>query len=326
MQQMKCVVVRRLGTFDIEMMDIREPAEDEVLIRVEWAGLCRTDLKLIREGHRDLVLPRIPGEEVVGTVCRAGSEGSGFKEGDRVYVYPGAWCGHCPACRTGAENLCRDMRIMGFHRDGGFAEYVTAPVKSIIAVPDGLRMEHAVFAEPLSCCLNALELGGVGAGKTIAIWGAGPAGTLLWRAAAALGAVPVCIEPDDRRRRRIKGIKNTAGGKYDVCVVAVGSGSAYEEALDSLNPRGRLVVFSGLRPAETCLSVDFSRLHYFEQAIVGAYGCAYRHGSLALDLINSGRIAVEDLISHKMPLHELESALRLVGERRGMKILLQTRG
>jgi L-iditol 2-dehydrogenase len=323
MEMMKCIMVRRIGSFDVTSTKIRPPAVDEVLIRVEWTGVCRTDLKLIREGHRDLVLPRIPGEEVVGSVHRTGIGVSKLKVGDTVYVYPGVWCGKCPACRSGAENLCRDMRIMGFHRDGGFAEYVTVPATSIIAVPKGLKAEHAVFAEPLSCCLNALELGAAEMGKTVAIWGAGPAGTLIFRAASALGAVPVCIEPDNRRRQRINGIKYAGDKKFDLCIVAVGSRSAYEEALTSLNPRGRLVIFSGLRPAEPSLSVDFNRLHYFEQTIVGAYGCAYRHGIRALDLIHNGRIVVEDLISHRMPLDELETALGQVEKRQCMKIILR---
>lgn len=323
MGKMKCIMVHSVGNFNVGLSAIRPPAEGEVLIRVEWTGLCRTDLKLIREGHRDLILPRIPGEEVVGNICQAGTGAGGFKEGDRVYVYPGVWCGECPACRAGAENLCRDMRIMGFHRDGGFAEYVTVPAKSVIAVPQGLKSDRAIFAEPLSCCLNALELGGAVTGKTAAIWGAGPAGTLLCRAASALGAVPVCVEPDDRRRQGINGIKSTAGRQFDLCIVAVGSTSAYEEALRSLNSRGRLVVFSGLRPAKSSMSVDFNQLHYFEQTIVGAYGCAYRHGVLALDFIHSGRIIVEDLITHRMPLEELETALGLVEERQCMKIILR---
>ncbi len=323
MERMKCIIVHRVGNFDMGIAPIRPLTEDEVLIRVEWTGLCRTDLKLIREGHRDLVLPRIPGEEVVGRICRTGANAGEFREGDRVYVYPGVWCGECPECRAGAENLCRGMRIMGFHRDGGFAEYVAAPAKSVIAVPEGLRLDHAVFAEPLSCCLNALEQGGAGNGKTVAIWGAGPAGTLLFRAASALGAVPVCVEPDDRRRRKINGIKSAQSGKYDLCIVAVGASSAYDEALISLNPRGRLVVFSGLRPAGPSISVNFNQIHYFEQAIVGAYGCSYRHGIVALDLIHRGRIVVEDLITHRMPLGELETALRLVEERQCMKIILR---
>ena len=129
-----------------------------------------------------------PAAPAAATGAAATGEPDPFTPGDRVYVYPGVWCGECPSCRRGAENLCRQMRIMGFHRDGGFAEYVAAPLQSLIRVTDGLGDEEAVFAEPLSCCLNALELGGVGEGDVLGVWGAGPAGTILSRAGALRGA------------------------------------------------------------------------------------------------------------------------------------------
>jgi L-iditol 2-dehydrogenase len=168
--EMTCILVREVGAFEVARVPIRPPGEDEVLIKVEVTGLCRTDLKLIKVGHRDLVLPRIPGEEVVGRVQEKGAKVAAFHEGDLVYVYPGLWCGKCPTCLRGAENLCRGMRIMGFHRDGGFAEFVNAPARSVIPVPNGLEPERAVFAEPLSCCLNALELADLREGQTIGIW------------------------------------------------------------------------------------------------------------------------------------------------------------
>lgn len=320
--EMSAVLVRKIGAFELATVPVRDPEDDEVLIEVEVTGLCRTDLKLIRLGHRDLTLPRIPGEEVVGIVRRTGRGGSDLEEGCRVYVYPGLWCGRCPSCLRGAENLCRGMQIMGFHRDGGFAEYVIAPAKSVIHVPDGLSAELAVFAEPLSCCLNALELARVGEGDTVGIWGAGPAGTLLAKASRAMGAEPLAIEPD-RRRREIAGGTSPCGDmKFDVCVVAVGSAKAYRDALGALHPRGRLVVFSGLHPSEDELPVSFNRLHYHEQTIVGAYGCSFRHGVQALRHIASGDVAVEDMISHRMALSDLEEALRIVENREGMKILL----
>ncbi len=319
---MRAVLVRKIGAFELVEVPLREPESNEVLIEVEVAGLCRTDLKLIRVGHRDLTLPRIPGEEVVGIVRKRGGNVTGFREGCRVYVYPGLWCGKCPACRRGAENLCRGMQIMGFHRDGGFAQYVIAPARSIIPVPEGLSAEMAVFAEPLSCCLNALELACLDKGATVGIWGAGPAGTLLARASKAMGAEPVSIEPDGRRRAIIKGSESSGSTKFDVCIIAVGSKRAYEEAFRVMNPRGRLVVFSGLHPSEDELSVSFNQLHYYEQTIVGAYGCSFRHGARALEAIATGEIAVEDMISHRMGLRELGEALQMVENRQGMKILL----
>lgn len=335
---MKCVMVQEIGRFEITRKPIDNPQAGEVLIQVEVTGLCRTDLKLIRVGHRDLVLPRIPGEEVVGIIRKMSADvdvapdkiGSpeiagthpGFREGDRVYVYPGIWCGTCSACAAGAQNLCRSMRIMGFHRDGGFAEYVVAPIQSLIAVPPELTADRAVFAEPLSCCLNALELGDVGAGKTVGIWGAGPAGTLLHRAAKSMGAVPFNIDPDLGRCEWIGGYLSCPDRCFDVCIVAVGSKAAYNEALKHLHPRGRLVVFSGLSPADESLAVCFNQLHYNEQTLVGAYGCSYRHGWQALSLIAGGRVVVEDMISHRMPLDDLDTALEMVANRQGMKILL----
>jgi len=320
--EMRAVLVREIGSFELVRVPVREPEADEVLIEVEVTGLCRTDLKLIRVGHRDLTLPRIPGEEVVGVIRKRGGNATRFQEGCRVYVYPGLCCGQCPACGRGAENLCREMRIMGFHRDGGFAQYVIAPAGSIIPVPEGLSAELAVFAEPLSCCLNALELACPKKGDSVGIWGAGPAGTLLSRASRAMGTEPVSIEPDGRRRGIVDGTESCGSRKFDVCIVAVGSRQAYEEALGAMTPRGRLIVFSGLHPSEDELPMSFNQLHYNEQAVAGAYGCSFRHGVRALEAIATGEIPVEDMISHRMSLGQLGEALHLVEERRGMKILL----
>ncbi len=320
---MKAIVVKEIGSFEICSLAIPQPGPEEVLLKVEITGLCRTDLKIIEVGHRDLVMPRIPGEEVVGKICAVGCDVQGYDEGQRVYVYPGTSCGQCPPCLAGAGNLCKSMQIMGFHRDGGFAEYVVAPVQSLIPVPENLTPEQAVFAEPLSCCLNAIELSRLAEQETIAIWGGGPAGVLLSRAALARGATPTIIEPHTKRRQFSHGTSVVPVEElFDVCIIAVGAMDAYEEALDHLKPRGRLVVFSGLPKDNYELSCDFNRLHYLEQTVVGAYGCSYRHGGEALDLLATGMVEVNDMISHRMPLWELQDALNLVSERISMKVLL----
>jgi L-iditol 2-dehydrogenase len=318
----QCILVRQIGSFAWTRKQLAAPSEAEVLIRVEVTGLCRTDLKIIRHGHRDLVLPRIPGEEVVGRIIAKGPGAEGFDIGDRVYVYPGVWCGRCAACRRGAQNLCREMRIMGFHRDGGFAGEVLAQAQSLIHVPAGLDPDTAVLAEPLSCCLNALELGRVESGASIGIWGAGPAGLLLARAARAMGAAAVHIEPDARRRAFAGGLSSAGDQRFDLCIVAVGAPEAYQEALRHLAPRGRLVVFSGLLPQADAIPLSFNQLHYYEQTLVGAYGCAYRHGVQALAWLTDGTVAVADMISHRLPLASLEEALQLVEQRESIKILL----
>jgi L-iditol 2-dehydrogenase len=320
---MKAIVVKEIGSFEVCSRGVPQPDPEEVLLKVEVTGLCRTDLKIIEVGHRDLIMPRIPGEEVVGSICAIGENVQGYQEGQRVYVYPGTSCEQCPPCLAGAGNLCKSMQIMGFHRDGGFAEYVVAPVQSLIAVPENLTPDQAVFAEPLSCCLNAIELGRLAAHETIGIWGGGPAGVLLSRAALAKGAMPTIIEPHAKRRAFSQGASSVPSDKlYDVCIIAVGDNGAYLEALDHLKPRGRLVVFSGLPKDGYELLTDFNKLHYMEQTIVGAYGCSYRHGQEALALLSEDKVKVLDMISHQMPLWELKDALGLVKEKISMKVLL----
>ncbi len=323
---MKAVIVYEIGKSHISDIATPIPGEGEVLIETAVAGLCRTDLKIIENGHRDLVLPRVPGEEVVGTVCACGLGVASEYMGQRVYIYPGTSCGVCKACLQGAENLCHEMKIMGFHRDGGFAEYVVAPTKSVIRIPDGCSFERAVFAEPLSCCLNALELANIEAAETVGVWGGGPAGALLSRAAKAMGAEPTVIEPHrERHKYHDHAVLDPGDLCFDVAVVAVGTVQAYRDALLHLNPRGRLVVFSGLARADAELAVDFNAIHYGEKTIVGAYGCSYRHGVQALKWIHAGNVQVDDLVSHRMRLKELDQALELVRQKTGMKILLSPR-
>ena len=200
---------------------------------------------------------------------------------------------------------------------------MSVPVDSLIAIPDTCEFEHAVTAEPLSCCLNALELAQLKADETLGIWGGGPAGAFLSRAAQAIGAVATVFEPNSHRRSILGAEAHVQPQhEFDVAVVAVGSVDAYHEALSHLAPRGRLVLFSGLSPQDTLQSIDFNALHYHEQSLVGAYGCSYRHGQQAIDWISSGKVQVDDLISHRMPLSKLDAAIKLVRKQQCMKILL----
>lgn len=319
---MKAIIIERIGAFAVKDAPVPDIGAHDVLVRVAVTGLCRTDLKIVRSGHRDLVLPRIPGEEVVGIVERIGADVSRVTVGQRVYLYPGTTCGVCPACRRGAGNLCRSMQIMGFHRDGGFAEYVATPDASVIPIPDNLADDAAIFAEPLSCCLNGLERSGLQAGDTLGIWGSGPAGMLLRRAAETQGATVWMVDPDPRRRAFSGAEESPDPAGCDVAIVAVGSAGAYQQAIASLRPRGCLVFFSGLSPAEARQPFDINIAHYLEQRTAGAYGCTYAHSETAIRWLAEGRVRVDDLVSHRLPLADLDTGLGIVERRDGMKVLL----
>jgi threonine dehydrogenase-like Zn-dependent dehydrogenase len=122
--------------------------DGEILLKVSFCSICRADAKMWKYGHRDLILPRILGHEIAG-ICE--------ETGERFVVWPGLSCDVCPQCISGRENLCKKMEIMGFHRDGGFAEFVSVPAESLVPVPDSLPLEIASLAEPLACGINAAE-------------------------------------------------------------------------------------------------------------------------------------------------------------------------
>ena len=140
------------GIRQLAVEELSEPREGDtpdscVRVDVLACAVCRTDAKMWEQGHRDLVFPRVLGHEMVVK----------DRKGKRFIVWPGKSCGHCPYCRAGRENLCDDMKITGFHSDGGFAHQAVLPALSLIHVPDELDIHAACFAEPVGCVINAFE-------------------------------------------------------------------------------------------------------------------------------------------------------------------------
>ena len=250
--EMKCIQVKAIGSFEITSLPVKPPQADEVLIKVEVTGLCRTDLKLIRVGHRDLVLPRIPGEEVVGVIVEKGARSSALNRGPGLCLSRGLvrHLSRLPGGRT--EPLPRDA-YHGVSPGRRLCRIFNRPGPKPDSCPAGLPPERAVFAEPLSCCLNALELAGVAPGMRVGIWGAGPAGTLLARAAQARGAQPVNIDPDPRRSATIGGHVHCPERPVRCLHRRRGRAWRLRRGPPALLPRGRLVVFSGLRRRATGL-------------------------------------------------------------------------
>ncbi|RJS69510.1 alcohol dehydrogenase, partial [Methanophagales archaeon] len=161
--EMKAAVLG--GIEDLKIVDIDIPAcnPGDILIKVESCAICKTDVKMFHAGHRDLELPRVLGHEVAGTIVEVGKEvAEEFKVGDRVQVAPGLPCGSCPFCIRGIPNMCDKMKIIGFHHDGGFAEYMLVPANGVHngcvnKIPPSLSFEEASLAEPIACCINALK-------------------------------------------------------------------------------------------------------------------------------------------------------------------------
>ncbi len=308
----------------LQCVEVPLPAAEpgEVTLRVIACALCRTDAKMWRSGHRDLLLPRILGHEICGR--KADGE-------DRFVVWPGHGCGRCPECLSGSENLCPAMRILGFHRDGGLAEWVAVPDSSLIPIPESLSSDVACLAEPLGCAVNALDQVDLAPGERILIYGAGPVGLLLALAARDLGAAPIVLEIDPaklslsapfRRATDICGQTRLDAGDFDVVINAAPSGEALRDGLERLRPRGRYGLFSGLPDGGALDARWLNAVHYRQLRIVGAYGCTRRQMERGLSILRAYAEDVALLIHGRVRLEQVPEALETILDGRALKTVV----
>jgi 2-desacetyl-2-hydroxyethyl bacteriochlorophyllide A dehydrogenase len=219
-----------------------EPGVDEVVLEIELAGICGSDL----HGYRGHPGPRVPPLVL-------GHEAVGLLDGEAYTVYPLIGCGECARCHAGEDNLCASWRLIGMHRPGVFAERVAVPRRSLVRLPDGLDHERAVLVEPLACCVGAL--GPHGDAQSVAVLGCGPLGLLTVHLAARAGAAVTAVDPLAERRaiaERLGAATTTdelGTGDYDLVVDAAGFQTTWRAALGAVKSGGAIVML-GLGEAE----------------------------------------------------------------------------
>jgi threonine dehydrogenase-like Zn-dependent dehydrogenase len=290
------------------------PDTDEVLIETSYCALCKTDAKMWSMGHRDLNLPVIPGHEVIGKIKGE----NGF-----YAIWPGKSCGTCQQCLQGKENLCTQMKITGFHVDGGLAEYIKVPRSSLIKLPDGTSPQLAVLAEPLACGINALEqLARHGSPGSLLIVGGGTVGLMLAVGAINQGHEVVIVEKESPKIELIKAITEQAGIKvcrdssglknqFDYAVNAAPGVEAFKTCMESLKSDGTLSFFSGL-VAELISAKAVNEIHYRQLTVTGAYGCTKSQMEKALNLIAKEGHLFKLMIERFITLGEVPDVLPLV--------------
>ncbi|WP_055481997.1 zinc-dependent dehydrogenase [Sphaerimonospora mesophila] len=331
---------------DIRIEDAAEPVAGpgEVKIRVRNCSTCGTDAKILKYGHHHIRPPRVMGHEIAGEIVE--TDAPGWSPGDRVQVIAAIPCGTCGECRRGRMTVCPDQESMGYHYDGGFAEYMVVPAKVLAVgglnrIPDGVGFAEASLAEPLACVLNGQELARVGAGDDVLVIGSGPIGCLHVRLARARGAARVFladINPDrlalaaDRVRpdAAVHGddiveqiLKLTEGRGADVVITAAASGAAQEQALRIAARQGRVSFFGGLPKNDPIIRCDSNLVHYRELTIVGANGSSPAHNTRALELIADRSVPVADLITHRLPLTEVLDGIDIVSRGAAIKVTIE---
>ncbi len=335
------------GDLRVEEAPVPEAGPGELVIRVRACATCGTDAKIFRHGHHHISLPRVLGHEIAGEVAEVGRGVESWTPGERVQVIAAIPCGVCHFCRRGQETVCENLESMGYQYDGAFAEFMLVPRRvlersGVNRVPDDVPLEAASLAEPLACVLNGQEIARVGEGDTVVVLGAGPIGCLHVRLARARGAASVFladpnqtrldlsarVEPDalinGTREDPVDAVRKLTDGRgADVVITATGAGGAQEQALEMAAPRGRISLFGGLPRGDSVIRFDSNLVHYRELFVLGAYGSAPRHNREAVELISSGTVAVEDLITHRLPLSEIHRAIETVTSGAGLKVVIE---
>jgi L-iditol 2-dehydrogenase len=343
-------VVRFHAPGDVRTEDAPEPTPGpgDVKIRVRNCSTCGTDVKIFKFGHHHIVPPRVMGHEIAGEVVEVGSAVEGWQPGDRVQVIAAIPCGQCVECRRGRMTVCPNQESMGYHYDGGFAEYMVVPAKVLAVdglnrIPENLAYAEASVAEPLACVLNGQNLAHVGAGDDVVVIGSGPIGCLHVRLARARGAARVFLVEINRERLEHAAaivhpdaavsaddgdvveaiLKLTDGRGADVIITAAASGKAQEQALAMAARQGRISFFGGLPKDDPIINLDSNLVHYRELTIVGANGSSPAHNREALELIASGAVPVTDLITHRLPLDRTLDAFGIVARGEAIKVTIE---
>ena len=327
----------------VAWIELDEPAVGlgEVLLRPLACGICSTDVKLVRAGYQGG--PRYAlGHELVGEIVAVG-EGAKWQVGDCVAATPYLPCGACHYCLHGQPTLCPHL-FENSLEPGGLAERVRIPravaERGLFPLPAGLPLEAAALAEPVGCCVQAVEECGVTAGDTVLVIGDGPMGLLCATVARGYGASLVVIAGltphrlavaeenyadavvnvvNEELRERVLALTEDRGA--DVVMVTVSSTEAVEAGLNALRPGGVLNAFAGV-PKGSTIQLDLRQLHYQQIHLTGSFGVGPYHVAQALQLLAAGRLNVAPLVTATFPFEETDEAVGYAMELTGLKAVV----
>jgi len=326
------------GELDVRQVNDPAPAPGELLIEVAACGICGTDLH-IADGTYHAEYPAIPGHELTGTVSALGEGVSTPAVGTWVAINPNLPCRRCRQCRRGRPHLCENPQAVGVTRPGGFAEMCAAPVELGLPLPEGLPLLEAALMEPVSCCLHGLEVAAPSPGDHVVILGGGAIGLLLVQLVRLSGAARVVVSEPVQAKRELAeslgadatidpaasddaraAVLEVAGRPADLVIEAAGTAATASIALDLVSPGGT-VLFFGVCDEEIRVSVSPRRIFREELTITGSYTNPFTD-QRALDLLASGRLQPDAIISDRFPLAAAPAALARAREPASVKVML----
>jgi L-iditol 2-dehydrogenase len=306
----------------------------ELLLRLRGCGLCGSDIAKIVDGATRA--PAIFGHEVVGDVVETRGA-TGFEVGDRVVAAHHVPCGACHYCRRGSDSMCRAFKESNLD-PGGFAEYVRVPAPNVahatFRVPEHLSDEEASFVEPLACCLRAVDRARAEPGDAAVVIGLGSIGCLFAQLMARAGVAVVGLDPLAERGRRVQdlgaaaattveqasaAVREVSDGRGADHVIVTGGGAAVlPQAIALARDGGTIHYFAG-GDGET-LPVALETVYHRELTITTTYSSSPSTLARAFWLIAAGKVAVDRLFTHRLPLERLAEGVDLMRRRQALKV------
>jgi len=313
----------------IEEMPIPEIGPEEFLVKVKASGICGTD---VLEWYRIKTAPRVLGHEMAGEIVEVGKNVKKYRAGDRVFVTHHVPCNTCHYCLRGAHTACDTLHHTNYD-PGGFSEYIRIPQINVdrgtFLLPDDMSYEVATFIEPLGCVCRGQRIAGITPGSTILIIGTGISGLLHLKLAKVMGAGKI-IGSDISEYRMKKALefgadaavnveedlpgalrKLNEGRLADIVIVCAGAKQACVQALRCIEPGGTILFFAVPKP-DVEIPVPIASLWRNEVKFMTSYGAAPNDLAMALELLKAGRVKVEDMITHRLPLAETGRGFQLV--------------
>jgi L-iditol 2-dehydrogenase len=325
----------------IEEQPIPEIGPGELLVRVVASGICGSD---VMEWYRIKKAPLVLGHEISGKIERIGEEVQGYNVGDRVFVSHHVPCNTCRYCRSGQHTVCQTLHSTNFD-PGGFAEFLRVPPINVdrgtFILPESVTFDEGTFVEPLACVLRGQRIAGVKPDKTVAVLGSGISGVLhiaLARAAGVKRIIATDIHDYRLEKAEVFGATEVFhaqddvpesirqvndGRRADVVIVCAGALTALEQALRCVD-RGGTVLFFATPPPGKELRVPVNEFWRNGVTLVPSYAGAPAECAAALDLIARKTVPVADMITHHLPLEEIEEGFRLVQRgRESLKVVIE---
>jgi 2-desacetyl-2-hydroxyethyl bacteriochlorophyllide A dehydrogenase len=328
------------GACEIIARQTPTPPEGSVLVRVAACGVCGTDVHIYRGEFPNARFPLIAGHEFAGVIEATGPNVPYLRSGDHVAIDPNMPCGACRPCRRGLGHLCPNLSALGVTMDGGFSTHCVVPARQAYKLPKDLPLLVSAMTEPVSCCVHGIEKAHLRPGDVVAIIGAGMIGLIMIQLASLQGAAAVIVSELEPRKREMAVklgatqaldprtedlhgaiAKVTGGAGADAVIECVGGEGTAQQAVSLAGEAGTVLLF-GVAPEAARITVSPYDIYRREITLSGSFTNPHTFDA-AIALLRSGRVKVDELISHRLPLPALPDAITLIESRQAMKVMVE---